>query len=134
MTRVRRLGRIVIVAVSGMIKTQRLKELYALRRTDFVLAAVALLAVLSLETLTALIASRFSGAAFPLPVTVSLVPQGGGGVTPWLLALGFVAARLKLPALLGYLLAGVLVYVCAPLIVTTWVAWREGRRAPSVAE
>jgi SulP family sulfate permease len=48
------LGAIVIVAVSGMIKTRRLKELYALRRTDFALAAVALLAVLSLETLTAL--------------------------------------------------------------------------------
>ena len=49
------LGGIVIVAVSGMVKTQRLRELYALRRTDFVLAVVALLAVLSLETLTALV-------------------------------------------------------------------------------
>jgi high affinity sulfate transporter 1 len=48
------LGAIVIVAVSGMIKTQRLRELYTLRRTDFALAVVALLAVLSLETLTAL--------------------------------------------------------------------------------
>ena len=48
------LGGIVIVAVSGMVKTQRLKELYRLRRTDFALAVVALLAVLSLETLTAL--------------------------------------------------------------------------------
>ena len=48
------LGGIVIVAVSGMVKTQRLRELYSLRRTDFALAVVALLAVLSLETLTAL--------------------------------------------------------------------------------
>lgn len=32
-------------------------------------------------------------------------------------------------AIFTYLLAGVLVYVCAPLIVTTWVQWREGRRA-----
>jgi high affinity sulfate transporter 1 len=48
------LGGIVLVAVSGMVKTQRLKELYRLRRTDFALALVALLAVLSLETLTAL--------------------------------------------------------------------------------
>jgi sulfate permease, SulP family len=49
------LGGIVIVAVSGMVKTQRLRELYTLRRTDFALAVVALLAVLSLETLTALL-------------------------------------------------------------------------------
>jgi sulfate permease, SulP family len=49
------LGAIVIVAVSGMVKTQRLRELYTLRRTDFALAVVALLAVLSLETLTALV-------------------------------------------------------------------------------
>jgi high affinity sulfate transporter 1 len=48
------LGAIVIVAVSGMVKTKRLRELYTLRKTDFALAAVALLAVLSLETLTAL--------------------------------------------------------------------------------
>jgi high affinity sulfate transporter 1 len=48
------LGAIVIVAVSSMVKTQRLRELYTLKRTDFALAAVALLAVLSLETLTAL--------------------------------------------------------------------------------
>jgi sulfate permease, SulP family len=49
------LGAIVIVAVSGMVKTRRLRELYALRKTDFALAVVALLAVLSLETLTALV-------------------------------------------------------------------------------
>jgi len=49
------LGAIVIVAVSGMIKTQRLRQLYTLRRTDFALAVVALFAVLSLETLSALV-------------------------------------------------------------------------------
>jgi sulfate permease, SulP family len=49
------LGAIVIVAVSSMVKTRRLRELYALRQTDFALAVVALLAVLSLETLTALV-------------------------------------------------------------------------------
>lgn len=37
-------------------------------------------------------------------------------------------------AIFTYLLAGVLVYVSAPLVVTTWVAWRRGRRAPSIAE
>lgn len=37
-------------------------------------------------------------------------------------------------AIFTYLLAGVLVYVCAPLVVTTWVAWRRGHLAPSVAE
>lgn len=31
-------------------------------------------------------------------------------------------------ALFTYLLAGVLVYVCAPLLVTTWVTWRAGER------
>ena len=49
------LGAIVIVAVSSMVKVRRLKELYALRKTDFVLAASATLAVLSLETLAALV-------------------------------------------------------------------------------
>jgi high affinity sulfate transporter 1 len=48
------LGGIVIVAVSGMIKAERIRELYALRRTDFLLAVTATLAVLSLETLAAL--------------------------------------------------------------------------------
>jgi membrane protein len=37
-------------------------------------------------------------------------------------------------AIFTYILAGVLVYVCAPLLVTTWVAWRRGRIGPSVAE
>lgn len=37
-------------------------------------------------------------------------------------------------ALFTYILVGVLVYLMAPLLVTTWVAWRDGRRAPSIAE
>jgi high affinity sulfate transporter 1 len=48
------LGGIVIVAVSGMIKAERIRELYGLRKTDFLLAVTATLAVLSLETLAAL--------------------------------------------------------------------------------
>jgi high affinity sulfate transporter 1 len=48
------LGGIVIVAVSGMVKTERIRELYALRTSDFLLAVTALLAVLTLETLAAL--------------------------------------------------------------------------------
>jgi sulfate permease, SulP family len=48
------LGAIVIVAVSGMVKARRIRDLYALRRTDFLLAATATLAVLTLETLAAL--------------------------------------------------------------------------------
>ena len=49
------LGAIVIVAVSGMVKVDKLKHLYHVRRTDFVLAIVALLAVLTFETLEALL-------------------------------------------------------------------------------
>jgi len=48
------LGGIVIVAVSGMVKAERIRELYTLRKSDFVLAVAATLAVLSLETLAAL--------------------------------------------------------------------------------
>jgi high affinity sulfate transporter 1 len=48
------LGGIVIIAVSGMVKTERIRELYALRKSDFLLAVTATLAVLSLETLAAL--------------------------------------------------------------------------------
>jgi membrane protein len=33
-----------------------------------------------------------------------------------------------------YLLAGTLVYLGGPLLVTTWVAWREGRVAPSIPD
>jgi MFS superfamily sulfate permease-like transporter len=49
------LGAIVIVAVSGMIKVAKLKHLNKVRRTDFILAIVALLAVLTFETLEALL-------------------------------------------------------------------------------
>ena len=49
------LGAIVIVAVSGMIKIGKMKHLYRVRRADFVLAIVALLAVLTFETLQALL-------------------------------------------------------------------------------
>ena len=49
------LGAIVIVAVSGMVKVGKLKHLYAVRRVDFILAVVALLAVLTFETLEALL-------------------------------------------------------------------------------
>ena len=51
------LGAIVIVAVSGMIKVPKLKHLYRVRRSDFTLAVVALLAVLTFETLEALLIS-----------------------------------------------------------------------------
>ena len=49
------LGAIVIVAVSGMVKVSGLKRLYHVRRADFILAVVALLAVLTFETLEALL-------------------------------------------------------------------------------
>ena len=45
----------MIVAVSGMVKAKRIRQLWTLRRTDFVLAVLALLAVLSFETLAALV-------------------------------------------------------------------------------
>lgn len=37
-------------------------------------------------------------------------------------------------AIFTYLLVGALVYVGAPMLVTTWVAWREGKTAASVPE
>jgi sulfate permease, SulP family len=49
------LGAIVIVAVSGMVKVAKIKHLYKVRRSDFILAVVALLAVLTFETLEALL-------------------------------------------------------------------------------
>ena len=49
------LGAIVIVAVSGMVKVAKLKHLQQVRREDFILAVVALLAVLTFETLEALL-------------------------------------------------------------------------------
>jgi high affinity sulfate transporter 1 len=49
------LGAIVIVAVSGMVKVAKLKHLHRVRRADFVLAMIALFAVLTFETLEALL-------------------------------------------------------------------------------
>jgi MFS superfamily sulfate permease-like transporter len=49
------LGAIVIVAVSGMVKIGKLQHLYKVRRSDFILAIVALFAVLTVETLEALL-------------------------------------------------------------------------------
>ena len=49
------LGAIVIVAVSGMVKVGKFQHLYRVRRADFALAVVALLAVLTFETLEALL-------------------------------------------------------------------------------
>jgi len=49
------LGAIVIVAVTGMVKVAKMKHLYRVRTTDFVLALAALLAVLTFETLEALL-------------------------------------------------------------------------------
>jgi sulfate permease, SulP family len=49
------LGAIVVVAVTGMMKFSEIRRLYALRRTDFLLALVALFGVLTLETLSALV-------------------------------------------------------------------------------
>lgn len=49
------LGAIVVVAVSRMVKVSQLKHLYRTRRADFLLAIIALLAVLTFETLQALL-------------------------------------------------------------------------------
>jgi MFS superfamily sulfate permease-like transporter len=49
------LGAIVIVAVSHMVKVKDFRHLYHVRRADFVLALVALLAVLTIEILQALL-------------------------------------------------------------------------------
>jgi high affinity sulfate transporter 1 len=49
------LGAIVVVAVSHMVKVKKLEYLYRVRRADFTLAIVALLAVLTFETLQALL-------------------------------------------------------------------------------
>jgi SulP family sulfate permease len=49
------LGAIVIIAVSGMVKVTKFKHLFRIRRADFILAVVALLAVLTFETLQALL-------------------------------------------------------------------------------
>jgi MFS superfamily sulfate permease-like transporter len=49
------LGAIVIVAVSHMVKVDKMKHLYHVRRADFILALVTMLAVLTFETLQALL-------------------------------------------------------------------------------
>ena len=78
------LGAIVIVAVSGMVKVAKLKHLYQVRRADFVLAIVALLAVLTFETLQALL----------IAVIVSLFALVWRTSQPRLAVLGRVPGRL----------------------------------------
>jgi SulP family sulfate permease len=79
------LGAIVIVAVSGMIKVTKLKQLYKVRRADFVLAVVALLAVLTFETLEALL----------IAVIVSLFALVLRASQPKLAVLGRIPDRLE---------------------------------------
>ena len=78
------LGAIVIVAVSGMVKVAKIKHLYQVRRSDFVLALVALLAVLTFETLEALL----------IAVIVSLFALVWRASQPKLAVLGRVPDRL----------------------------------------
>ncbi len=78
------LGAIVIVAVSGMVKLAKFKHLQRVRRSDFVLALVALLAVLTFETLEALLIS----------VIVSLLALVLRASHPRLAVLGRVPNRL----------------------------------------
>jgi SulP family sulfate permease len=78
------LGAIVIVAVSGMVKVAKVKHLYAVRRSDFILAIVALLAVLTFETLEALL----------IAVIVSLFALVWRASQPKLAVLGRVPDRL----------------------------------------
>ncbi len=78
------LGAIVIVAVSGMVKVAKIKHLYQVRRSDFILAIVALLAVLTFETLEALL----------IAVVVSLFALVWRASQPKLAVLGRVPDRL----------------------------------------
>ncbi len=78
------LGAIVIVAVSGMVKVDKIKHLYRLRRADFALAMVALVAVLTFETLEALLIS----------VIVSMIALVLGASHPRLAVLGRIPDRL----------------------------------------
>jgi high affinity sulfate transporter 1 len=80
------LGAIVIVAVSGMVKIAKLKHLYQVRRADFVLGIVALLAVLTFETLQALL----------IAVVVSLLALVLRASNPRLAVLGREPNRLAL--------------------------------------
>jgi SulP family sulfate permease len=79
------LGAIVIVAVSGMVKIAKLKHLYRVRRADFILGIVALLAVLTFETLEALL----------IAVIVSLFALVLRASQPKLAVLGRVPDRLE---------------------------------------
>lgn len=74
------LGAIVIVAVSGMVKISRMVQLRRLRPADFLLAVVAFLAVLTFETLQALM----------IAVVVSLLALVGRASEPRLAVLGRV--------------------------------------------
>ena len=79
------LGAIVIVAVSGMVKVAKIKHLSRVRRSDFVLALVALFAVLTFETLEALL----------IAVIVSLFALVLRASQPGLAVLGRVPDRLE---------------------------------------
>ena len=72
------LGAIVIVAVSGMVKVAKFKHLYRVRRADFILAVVALLAVLTFETLEALLIAVVVS-LFALVWRTSATQVGGAG-------------------------------------------------------
>jgi high affinity sulfate transporter 1 len=80
------LGAIVIVAVTGMVKEAKIRHLYRVRRSDFVLAIVALLAVLTFETLEALL----------IAVIVSLFALVLRASQPRLAVLGRIPDRLQL--------------------------------------
>ena len=79
------LGAIVIVAVSSMVKVDKIKHLYRVRRTDFWLAIVALLAVMTFETLEALL----------IAVVISLFALVWRSSQPRLAVLGRVPGRLE---------------------------------------
>ncbi len=79
------LGAIVIVAVSGMVKVAKIKHLFRVRRSDFVLAMVALLAVLTFETLEALL----------IAVVISLFALVLRASQPRLAVLGQIPERLQ---------------------------------------
>jgi MFS superfamily sulfate permease-like transporter len=79
------LGAIVIVAVSGMVKVEKIRHLYQVSRSDFLLAMVALFAVLTFETLEALLIS----------VIVSVFALAWRSSQPRLAVLGCVPNRIE---------------------------------------
>ena len=79
------LGAIVIVAVSGMIKIPKIRHLYHVRRADFTLAIIAMLAVMTFETLEALL----------IAVIVSLFSLVWRASHPRLAVLGRIPNRLE---------------------------------------